>query len=122
MTTSKERENAIAQLRGYCTGCRPEGSDVLHINWVGGKPTSTGRSDYHTAQLWSIYDGRPFPSLELSTLVHRCIGGRFNESRGAITMTGCGYNKPHELAHRLAQLVGHPLTVVGTWQGTATHD
>ncbi len=110
-TAKAMRDEALTLLRERLAVCGPEGKGTLCIMSCGGRPTSTGRSDYYEIRILESNrgDGRPGRSAWLNALASRALGLRLNDER--VSMGGCGYNKPLELATSLARIAGHWLSV-----------
>lgn len=122
MATKAERAEALERMRDALKACRPTGNATLEIRWVGGMPTSTGRSDYYELRVWRILpdrDGkkRPRCSEWLTMNAAILLGYRFNKSREAVQVGGCGFNKAHQIASELAHAAGHALYVEGAYNG-----
>ena len=110
-TTKAMRDEALTLLRERLAVCGPEGAATLCIMWCGGRPTSTGRSDYYEIRVLESHreDGRPERSAWLNVLTSRALGLRLNDER--VSMGGFGYNKALKLATSLASIAGHWLAV-----------
>lgn len=122
MSTKTEREGAKAELVKYLAPCaRKRGGESLFIEVVDGKATSTGRSDYLNVRTIGNHNGKPVMSSWLNQLICKAFGYRFNAQREAVTVTGCGYSKTHQIAEELAALLGRPIYCSGAetgWRGT----
>jgi hypothetical protein len=121
--TKAERDESIANLKEWLVKAGPGGSATVHIQWVSGGPTSSGRTDRYEVRLWehagtnyaaageTVLTTRPQPTMWLTFHVARALGYRFNARHEAVVLTGYGYSKSHEIACSLARLVGHPIFV-----------
>lgn len=109
--TKAVRDEALTLLRERLAVCGPDGAATLCILSCGGRPTSTGRSDYYEIRILeaSREDGRPTRSAWLNVLACRALGLRLNDER--VSVGGCGFNKPLDLATKLARIAGHWLAV-----------
>lgn len=124
MAKKTERaKEAAERVREALKDCGPDGQSTIEIRWVGGGPTPYGRTDYYDIRVWSIWRPRSpddKPSRErpssLQWLTRNfcwATRNRFNEKREAVSVSGCGYSKPHQLATELGHIAGHPIYVEG---------
>ena len=106
-----EQEDARTRLVEYLRQCGPNGTATLVVTWVGGRPTSTGRSDYYNVECYDTVDGRPTRTGWYNWLI--ALAGIYflNKERDAVAVHGCGYSKPHAIVSELARLCGHKLWV-----------
>lgn len=120
--TKTEQQETRKKLAELLLATNQKHRGAILIDWVGGQATNTGRTDYYTVRLLEIgtHTKRPMVTAHLSRLAAKAYGYRYNSKREAIVMTGCGYNKAHELAHSLARLAGHAIPTEGQWSGIAT--
>jgi hypothetical protein len=120
--TKKQKAAEVAEscefLRQALADCGPDGNATLEIRWVGGKPTPYGRTDYYELRVWGMSavlhpggksNDRPIAMQWLTHHAGVALGYRFNKSREALSVGGCGYSKPQQIGEHLAHIAGHPI-------------
>jgi len=119
-----EKAAARERLRAHLKACvpgAPEGGSVVHIRWLSGAPTSTGRTDRYDVEVWAPPgEGSPTPYVSAWLTRNYAIasGHRFAASHEAVAIGGYGLNKAHAIATDLADIAGHPIVVSGSYSGT----